>query len=315
MTELDVRKIPASQRHGVIFERFDGLRSGEGFVLVNDHDPKPLYYQFKAELPGEFSWEYCENGPEVWKVAIGKKAENTSDADIGEKKVGEIVAEDYRAAEVFRRHNIDFCCGGNKSVRSACEEKGITMAGLARELEIARRQGSAERYNDWEPDFLADYIVNEFHSHSKKMLPQITEFAEKVAEVHGENHPETRTIAETWRELAGSLAMHTQKEELLLFPYIKQLVQVRKEGGTVRKPVFDSAETLIRTMVEEHDAAGGGLGEIERLSGGFMPPEDACNTFKTLYAWLRDFDEQTKKHVHLENNILYPKALRLEKEI
>lgn len=147
------------------------------------------------------------------------------------------------------------------------------------------------------------------------MIPRINEHAGKVVEVHGDKHPEIHIIAETWRALSESLAMHTQKEELMLFPYIKRLVRAHREGSSVQKPVFDSAESLIRTMEDEHDSAGATLGKIEELSNGFTPPEDACNTFKTLYGYFREFNLRTKKHVHLENNILFPKTIRLEKEM
>lgn len=233
-----------------------------------------------------------------------------------EKSVGEWVAADYRAAAVFDKYGIDFCCGGQKPVAQACAEKGIDPEVVVQEVEhVTETPGIAEQYDQWALDFLADYIVNQFHAYTKGKLPQISEYVETIAHVHGESHPETRTIAALWHEVKGELAKHMQKEELLLFPYIKRLARSEAEGGPVTPPPFGSARELIETMEAEHDDTGNALGEIERLSGNYTPPEEACPTYRTLYAYLNEFDAATKKHVHLENNILFPKAILLEEQL
>ncbi len=175
--------------------------------------------------------------------------------------------------------------------------------------------GGGERYDQWALEFLADYIVNQFHLYTKKMLPQLSETIETVAQVHGESHPETRAIAVLWPEVQGELAQHMQKEELLLFPYIKRLARVRAEGSMPPVPPFGSARDLVEAMEAEHDETGDALRKIAVLSNNYTPPEDACPTFQTLYALLREFDAATKKHIHLENNILFPKTIELEETI
>ena len=235
---------------------------------------------------------------------------------IAGKSVGEIVTADYRTASVFTRYGIDFCCGGQKPIEQATEEAGVSLETLLRDLDdVEKEPGVAERYDQWAADFLADYVVNQFHTYTRNVMPEILEFAATVANVHGDTHPETRVIAALWPKVQGELVMHMQKEELLLFPYIKRLVRSEAEGDTPAPPPFGSAEDLIQQMEAEHDDTGDALAEIEQRSGGYAIPDDACATYKALYSLLREFDEATKKHVHLENNILFPKTIRLERSL
>lgn len=233
-----------------------------------------------------------------------------------DRTVGEIVAADYRAADIFQRVGIDFCCGGGIPLSQACREHGVDLEALRQELrELAQAPGRGEQYNQWTLDFLADYIVNQHHAYARQMTPLLRDYAAAVVQAHGEEHPETRIIASLFEELSGDLAMHMQKEELLLFPYIRRLLKAQREGSRPVTPPFGSAQKLIQAMDEEHDQTGDLLAQIEALSGGYTPPEDACNTYRALYANLKEFDADTKKHVHLENNILFPKTTRLEGEL
>lgn len=230
-----------------------------------------------------------------------------------EQSVGDWVTADYRLAAVFDKYSIDFCCGGQKSVGQACAEQDVSPDAILQEVtQVIESPGSGERYDQWSLDFLADYIVNQFHLYTKQMLPQLSEYIETVANVHGESHPETRTIATLWPGVRGELAQHMQKEELLLFPYIKRLVRNQAEGSLPPVPPFGSARELVEAMEAEHDNTGDALHEIETLSAGYTPPADACTTYRTLYTLLSEFDAATKKHIHLENNILFPKAIKLE---
>lgn len=225
--------------------------------------------------------------------------------------VGEWVTADYRLAGVFSRHGIDFCCGGGKSVAAACAEQGLSVASL---LEEAQAESAApvvrEQYNQWPVDFLADYIVNQFHTYTREMLEHISGYAEAVVHAHGEAHPETVTIAALWQTLRTKMLAHLQDEEVLLFPYIKQI------AGSAAKldaaPAFGSAQALIAQMGDEHDEVGAALAELSRLSDGYTVPAGGCNTFRALYGFMSEFEATTKKHVHLENNILFPKTIKLE---
>lgn len=233
-----------------------------------------------------------------------------------DQSVGAWVTADYRLAALFERNGIDFCCGGDKPLAQACAEQGVDLETLLAETrQVTAAANGGEQYDQWALDFLADYIVNQFHNPGRQIMPQIADYAATVAAVHGAAHPETVAIAELWPRVQGEMGMHTQREELLVFPYIKRLARSQEEG-TAPKPLPSGAlADLIDTLEEEHDATGDELAEIARLSGGHTPPADACTTYRTLYALLAQFDAATKKHVHLENNILFPKAIRLEREL
>ncbi len=217
-----------------------------------------------------------------------------------DQSVGAWVTADYRLAALFERNGIDFCCGGDKPLSQACAEHGVDLETLLAETrQITATANGGEQYDQWTLDFLADYIVNQFHRYTKGMLPQLSDYIETVANVHGETHPETRTIAALWPAVRDELAQHMQKEELLLFPYIKRIVRAQAEGDMPPVPPFGSARVLIEAMEAEHDETGDALHQIDALSNNYTPPEDACPTFQTLYALLKEFDAATKKHIHL----------------
>ncbi|MFP5471300.1 MAG: iron-sulfur cluster repair di-iron protein [Bacteroidia bacterium] len=312
METLDVTKIEPRLKHPTIFERFDALSGGQAFVIHNDHDPKPLYYQMIAERGQTFDWKYLKEGPDVWEVKISK-------LNTGEKPstIGELVAKDFRKAEVFRKFGLDFCCGGNKSLKDACAEKGI----LVKEVETAlteidnQTKSASQDFNSWDLDFLADYIVNTHHKYVAGSLPMLYEFSTKVARVHGDRHPEVMDIADYFDAVAEELKMHMHKEEMILFPYIKQLVAAKKNNTSVQAPAFGTIENPIKMMESEHISAGGNMSEINRLSNGFTPPEGACSSYRVLFAKLEEFEKDLHQHIHLENNILFPKAIQLEKEL
>ena len=245
-----------------------------------------------------------------------------SSTRLSDRAVGSFVARDYRAATVFERHGIDFCCNGDRTLGTACKAAGAdidTVLAELRELDqtppapsVARDGG---RYDRWDLDFLADYIVNEHHTYARAALPEIESLAAKVADAHGQAHAETREIADLWPTLHNEMSDHTQKEELLLFPYIKQLVQARDTGEAIAAPKFGSAQALVDEMEAEHDGTGDHLARIEALSNGHAPPPDACESFRALYERLRAFDADMKKHIHLENNLLFPKTLQFEERL
>lgn len=224
--------------------------------------------------------------------------------------IGEIVAQDYRTAGVFKRFGIDFCCGGKRPLKETCEEKGIDAALVEQELSVLQQQPTAlqTNYQDWSADFLADYIVNRHHTYVRKTIPEITAFAEKVARVHGKRHPETLGIFYNWQALAAELSAHLIKEENILFPYIKKLVNSQEN---IIAP-FGSVENPIHMMESEHEDAGELMRNIRNLSSDFTPPADACTTYRVLFSFLAEFETDLHEHIHLENNILFPKAIELE---
>jgi regulator of cell morphogenesis and NO signaling len=220
--------------------------------------------------------------------------------------VGDLVAQDYRRAAVLKRFGIDFCCGGGVSLEAACQKKGVALEDGERALAASDNRGTPDaRASSWAPTFLADYIVNEHHTYVRESVPVLRAFTQKVARVHGEARPELVAIAARFEEVAQELEAHMASEEHVVFPLVKALAEGRPAEGT-------SLHALVGEMEAEHDHAGHLMREINRLSGGYTPPEGACNTYRATYAKLEEFEDDLHRHVHLENNVLFPKALALE---
>ncbi len=221
--------------------------------------------------------------------------------------VGEIVANDFRTAEVFKAAGIDFCCGGKKSMMDACREKSIDPALL--EEQLAKLENSplnqAQNYREWDPGFLSDYIVNTHHNYVRKSLPELLSYTQKTASVHGTHHPELIEVAQIFQEINDELAQHLDKEEQVLFPAIKEVL---KSNSNIDRTVIKSE---IKRMSAEHEFAGGAMDKINAMTSNYQVPSDGCNTYQVTFKLLKQFEDDLHTHVHLENNILYPKALSL----
>ncbi|AEW00447.1 iron-sulfur cluster repair di-iron protein [Niastella koreensis] len=308
---LDVTKIEPRLKHPTIFQCFDALSAGETFTILNDHDPKPLYYQLLGERGNTFTWNYLEQGPNRWRVALAKPAP----AAKGET-VGQIVAKDIRKAEVFKKLGIDFCCGGKKSVKQACEEVGITQEQLEVEMknfEENSREKAGIEFNTWDLDFLADYIVNIHHRYVRDNATMIKELVVKVANRHGDQHPELVHLSVGVQQCLADLLSHLEKEEQALFPYVKELVAKKKQGARFKTGF--SVASPVQAMETEHERTGEELHAFRELTNDYALPANACNSYAFLFSKLQEFEADLLKHIHLENNILFPKALGLEQEL
>ena len=240
-----------------------------------------------------------------------------------ESTIGEIVAKNFRAVQVFEKFGLDFCCGGEKTISEACENKGLNAENVVTELNHSLENGKmwdseaakGPDFNSWELDFLVDYIINTHHIYVMKALPAINVHAQKVASKHGVNHPEVISIADLFANLKEELEAHLQKEEKMLFPYIKSLVNLKKNNIEMQFPPFGTVNNPVKVMEHEHENAGEILGWLNKLSNNYSAPDDACTTYKVLYEELKEFENDLHTHIHLENNILFPKAIKLEKEL
>jgi regulator of cell morphogenesis and NO signaling len=234
-----------------------------------------------------------------------------------EKKVKTIVADDFRAAAIFEKNGIDFCCNGGKALSAACSEKQIDPEVILRELRGLDESPNSSSFkpSEWDLDALADHIVRVHHSYVNRTLPVILAHLEKVVNVHGKNHPELAPIARRFEAVAGELARHMKKEELVLFPYIKILADGERSGTAQSAPGFGTIRNPIRMMEQEHQSAGDSFAFIRTASNGFTLPADACTTFTVLYRELEEFEQDLHRHIHLENNILFPRAIELEQRV
>ena len=231
--------------------------------------------------------------------------------------VGSIVASDLRVAAVLTRHGIDFCCKGGRSVEEVCRTKSIDAAELIREIEdeLARDTTRAEDFASWTLERLSDYIETVHHRYVEDRTTVLRHYLQKLCRVHGERHPELFDIAAEFESCAGALASHMKKEELVLFPYIKQLERAQATGTVPQKPYFGTARNPVRMMEEEHDTEGERFRRIAKLSYGYALPSDGCATYAAAMSLLKEFEADLHTHIHLENNILFPRALRMEDQV
>ena len=233
------------------------------------------------------------------------------------KTLSEIVTDNFHTAVVFDKYNLDYCCKGKKQFEDACKENNIDPNLVFNDLENVNNDVvvNEQDYNDWELDFLIDYIINNHHQYIIRMIPLIAGHGEKAAVAHSENYPELQKISEIFAVIYKDLRQHMLKEEQILFPFIKQMVQAKQNNSRTEKPYFGSVQHPIRMMEAEHENAGDGFNEIKRLSKDYNIPADACPTYSAFYYALLEFEKDLHKHIHLENNILFPKAIALENEM
>lgn len=236
--------------------------------------------------------------------------------NIDNKTVAEIVTENIKTADVFKKNGIDFCCGGHVLVKEVCDKKGVDYEKLKADiLKIGLEKQGNHDFNAWDIDFLTDYIINTHHKYVLEANMIISQYAEKVAKVHGHHYTETIEINKLFNELANELLSHMQKEENILFPHIKTIAKAKKEGAPLSPPPFGNIQNPINMMEAEHTDAGEIIFKIKELTNDFNPPEGACNTFRALYAKLEEYQNDLFQHIHLENNILFPKAIAMEAEL
>ncbi len=231
-----------------------------------------------------------------------------------ENKIGELVAQNYRTAAVFKRHKIDFCCKGNRSLKEVCDDKKIDLNALLPELKEAVNQNDSTSidFNSWDLDLLADYIEKKHHRYVEEHIPMLQQYLHKLCRVHGDRHPELLEINEHFHQCAGALTAHMKKEELVLFPYIRKMVKSKQTHENIQPPHFGTVENPVRMMMHEHDVEGERFRTIAQLTNQYTPPEDACNTYRVTYNLLQEFENDLHLHIHLENNILFPKAVEME---
>lgn len=220
--------------------------------------------------------------------------------------VREIVLAFPQAAAVFESLGIDYCCGGKHTLDEACRQAGVAVSTIRTKLQ---QSASPTEVGDgqWataDLSKLAEHIVQKHHSFVRRESSRLTDLLQKVQAVHGTSHPELNQIEKRFGELASELAQHMLKEERVLFPLIAEL----ESGGQVASC---GVEFPIRRMISEHDGAGELLAAIRSLSARFQPPADACLSFRALYQGLEEFERDLHRHIHLENNILFPRALAL----
>jgi regulator of cell morphogenesis and NO signaling len=230
--------------------------------------------------------------------------------------VREVVLANPAAIRVFEELGIDYCCGGEKPLREACAASRLSVEVVLARLEAAPLPQPLQE-KDWQREPLAslvEHIVSTHHAFVRGECPRLLDLLDKVCSAHGANHPELDRVRSTLEQLAEELKAHLLKEEQILFPYIVAAEQASARGLSAPASCFGTVRTPVRMMMFEHDNAGQALRELRRLTNDYALPSDACLSYRTLYQALPAFETDLHRHIHLENNILFPRAIALEEK-
>lgn len=232
-------------------------------------------------------------------------------------RVGDVVAKDFRTAAVFQRFGIDFCCGGRRSIADACRGAGVDQDAILAALETLRPEDApADEVASWPIGRLVARILEAHHAYIRESTPVISSYLEKLVSVHGCRHPELSRIESAFQQVSRDLGPHLMKEEHVLFPYIAELVEwAGATDAPPRSSPFGSVGNPIRMMEREHEEVGKEMRLIRELTSDFTPPEDGCTTYRVCFSELLRFESDLHRHVHLENNVLFPKVVALEEQV
>lgn len=231
--------------------------------------------------------------------------------ELENRKVGAIVADNFKTAKVFTKYGIDFCCKGGISLAEACSKNEVNLEEVTADLQKATILPDDVNYTDLGLTKLIDYIIDTHHQYVENAIPALKAYLVKLATVHGERHPELFQIRDEFMATSDALTSHMKKEELILFPYIKAMEEAEKSHFNLSKPHFGHIENPIQMMEEEHDTEGERFRTISKLSDGYKTPSDGCQTYRVAFEMLKEFESDLHTHIHLENNILFPKATSL----
>lgn len=232
------------------------------------------------------------------------------------KTIREIALEMPASTRVFEELKIDYCCGGRRNFTEACRAAGVSPLIAAEKISAVLTNNDGE--NDFverkSPSALIDYIIEKHHVFTRQEIGRLTALMEKVCHKHARQNPVLFELKKVFRNLCDDLTVHMRKEEFVLFPYIKNLETAREKYLSISFPPFGTVQNPVRVMMTEHDAAGDFLREMRELTDDFTAPENACTSYKALYFGLEELEKDLHQHIHLENNVLFPAAVELERE-
>ena len=235
-----------------------------------------------------------------------------------DRTVADIVRDDYRTADVFKKYGINFCCGGQLLLGDACEQRNIDPATVNRELQMATHTISLPnclKYDTWRTDFLVDYIINVHHAYLFQVMPQLEASLLSFVEGHRKKYPDLEEVLVLFRELSAMLQSHNTHEEEIIFPYIKQIENTYRRKETYGNLFVRTLRKPLSNIETEHKKIGALLNELRTATRNYQYPENACTNHRVIYQKLKEFDQDMVQHKHLENNILFPKAIEIEKEL
>lgn len=287
-----------------ILERFDALAVVQSIVVKNTHNMEILRYQLQHDRGNTFAWKYLEQGPNNWRVRITKLG-NKSNA----QGIGELAVDDYRKAELFHRFGIDYCCNGNKSLRQAFEEAGVSDK-IWNEwyLEtLQHKNKEIHEFANWKISLLVDYLINTHHAYIRNNSELISRLAYKVTARHGFAYPELNELKRKLSYFLRDLNNHIDNEEQQIFPAIKKIIERHRNNRQLRSAEMEELDEFKQGMIKEHKLFGDEIKHFRNITKNYKLPADACSTYTHFYAKLLEFENDLIQHIHLENNILLPK--------
>jgi len=235
---------------------------------------------------------------------------------IAERTVRELAVENPGATQIFERFGLDYCCGGNQTLEQACRGRNLSVGEVRNSLQAAEHSALASQEDrNWQTEPLGDlvsHITTTHHKYTRDEIARLGPLSAKVCSVHGANHPELLQLRDIFTGLSQELATHLMKEEMVLFPYIIRMEEAVIEKAPILPPPFGTVQDPVSMMEHEHDSAGNALRTLREISQGYTAPPDACISYQTLYKALADLEADLHRHIHLENNILFPRAIEME---
>lgn len=233
------------------------------------------------------------------------------------KTIREIAIEAPATTRVFEEFKIDFCCGGGRSFSDACERAGVSPLVVSQKINQVLKN-STENFDSLETKSaseLVDYILEKHHVFTKSEIERLSALMEKVRRKHGDAHPELLLLENEFSTLCSDLTPHMRKEETVLFPFIKNLEMALINNLSAPHPPFGTVKNPIRMMMTEHDTDGEILRKMREIAKDYFVPEGACPSFQALYFGLEELEKDLHRHIHLENNVLFPQAVKLEQKV
>lgn len=305
---FDVRMIDPYRVHVDVFDKLSALAIGQSIMMVHDRDLRPLYFRLLAECKLAFNWQALDEGPEVWRVQLSRKAAGAS-----AETVGEIVSKDYRYATVFKRLGVDFSCNGKRTLEEACFDNHLDMDDMRQQLAMCLNQPAAQTINliSWAPAFLCRYLVNLNHQYIKINTPFISELAQKVATAYKESHQQIGQVSSIFFNVGEVLTRDILVEETSLFPDIVNLSECYIKGRSLADDVIGDILSAFYGMMASHEKIAADFRLIRQLTNNYQVPRYVSSSYNILYKLLQDYEDDLLFNFHLENNLLFPKVIAI----
>ena len=305
---FDVRMIDPYRIHVDVFDKLSTLAIGQAIVMVHDVDLRPLYFRLLAECKLAFNWQTLDDGPEVWRVQLSRKA-----AGAITETIGEIVSKDYRYATVFKRLGVDFSCNGKRTLEEVCFDIHLDVDDMRQQLAMCLNQPAVQTINllSWAPAFLCRYLVNLNHQYIKINTPFISELAQKVAAAYKESHQQIGQVSSIFFNAGEVLTRDVLVEEASLFPDIVNLSECYIKGRALADDVISDILSAFYDMMASHEKIAADFRRIRQLTNNYQAPRYVSSSYNILYKLLQDYEDDLLFNFHLENNLLFPKVIAI----